>query len=78
MEDRMISRRGYTCDLAAGQGTSSNKIRTYPAGSVETRTGTKIEREREREKEEERNTQINQPFPFVSPLWGRRNIHFDV
>ena len=73
MEDRMISRRGYTCDLAAGQGTSSNKIRTYPAGSVEpwnTRTGTKIERERD--------TQINQSFPFVSPLWGRRNIHFDV
>lgn len=54
MEDRMISRRGYTCDLAAGQGTSSNKIRTYPAGSVETRTGTKIERERERERGREK------------------------
>lgn len=76
----MISRRGYTCDLAAGQGTSSNKIRTYPAGSVEpwnTRTGAKVgegrrKRRREEKKEKERNTQIKQPFLFVSPFWGEK------
>lgn len=53
----MISRRGYTCDLAAGQGTSSNKIRTYPAGSVEpwnTRTGAKVVRGGEGEKKEKK------------------------
>lgn len=52
----MISRRGYTCDLAAGQGTSSNKIRTYPAGSVEpwnTRTGAKVARGGRGEEREE-------------------------
>lgn len=79
----MISRRGYTCDLAAGQGTSSNKIRTYPAGSVEpwnTRTGAKVtrggegrrKRRREEKKEKERNTQIKQPFLFVSPFWSEK------
>lgn len=53
----MISRRGYTCDLAAGQGTSSNKIRTYPAGSVEpwnTRTGAKVARGGGGEKKEKK------------------------
>lgn len=62
----MISRRGYTCDLAAGQGTSSNKIRTYPAGSVEpwnTRTGAKVARggrgeEREEGKKRKRKREI--------------------
>lgn len=78
----MISQRGYTCDLAAGQRTSSIKSVRILAGSVEpwnTNGGKDCSRggggrkKRKKEGETERNTQINRPFPLVSPLWAERN-----
>lgn len=57
-----------------------DKIRTYPGRkrrTVEYERGQRLlgggRKKRKKEGETERNTQINRPFPLVSPLWAERN-----